>query len=122
MTHCPVLTPDERQAAELITKAEQAMLLEVMRAIGATTKKVEAGLKAIAFDQPAPSHDYFMAVTHRELFLKLCGADPQTGMGGDPVLAASILDSDRKFVALNWEEASHEDIQSTTANPENSSR
>ena len=103
MTQCPVLTPAQRQAAELIKRAEQAMMVRIIEAIIDVTRETEEGLKLIPLDEFPAQHDYFVAVAHRELFLRLCGADPETGRGGDPVLAAAILNSDSNYVAANWE-------------------
>lgn len=103
MTQCPVLTPAQRQTVELIKRSEQAMMVKVMQAIRETASEVKEGLKSIPLDHPPPHFQYFMAVTHRELFVRLSGADPETHQGGDPILAAAILDSDRKFAAYYWE-------------------
>ena len=102
MTQCPVLTPEQRRTVALIQRAEQAMMSTVHQAIDDAAAQLSRELAAIAIDAPAPHRDYFMAVAHRELFLKLCGADATTGKGGDPVLAAAILNSDRNYVALHW--------------------
>ena len=40
---------------------------------------------------PTSPHDYFADGVLRYLFLRLCGADPENGMGGDPETARKIL-------------------------------
>jgi len=115
MTQCPVLTPQQRQSVELMQRAEQAMMKRIMQAIKDAAIEVEAGFKSIPFDEPTPHRDYFAAVAHRQLFLTLCGADPETGQGGNAVLAAAILESDRNFVASQWQDRSHDEILASAA-------
>lgn len=103
MTHCPVLTPEQRQSVELIGRLEKVMMGKIVTLIGDVGREADKGLKAISSDEFPPQQDYFLAVAHRQLFLRLCGADPETGKGGDPDVASAILNSDRNFIAVHWE-------------------
>lgn len=111
MAQCPVLTPEQRQSVALIQRAEKVMMSKVHQAIDDVAGQVARELEAIPLHEPAPHRDYFMAVAHRELFLRLCGADAETGKGGDPVLAAAILNSDHNYVAQHWGAAHDETNQ-----------
>lgn len=114
MIQCPVLTAAQRQTADVIDQAEQVMMIKITRAIGEAVDGVNAQLKSLSSEETSPHFDYFAAVARRALFLKLCGADLESGLGGDPALAAAILDSDRKYAALHWEGKTIEEILAPT--------
>jgi tRNA A37 threonylcarbamoyladenosine dehydratase len=99
---CPVLTPAERQVADILSRADQAMLATVRKALEDATKQAAEELQAIGSRERPPAYEYFAAVAHHHLFLLLCGADPETCEGGDPETAARILDNGRKISAHYW--------------------
>jgi len=41
-------------------------------------------------------------VMHQKLFLMLCGADPDTFEGGNPEIAARLLDNGRNISTHYW--------------------
>lgn len=118
MSQCPMLTPAQRRAMDVIASAEKTMIARMVRTIEEAAEEVKAKLKSVSPDEPPPAFEYFAAVAHRALFLKLCGADQESGLGGDPVLAAAILDSDRKYAALYWKGQTIEETLATS-NPQN---
>ncbi|MGH7003028.1 MAG: hypothetical protein ACREIP_03690 [Alphaproteobacteria bacterium] len=99
---CPALTPAERQVNDIVNRAEQAMLVKVYKALEAATNQAAEELQAIGSRERPPAYDYFAATLHQNLFLRLCGADPETLEGGDPEIAAHILDNGRKISAHYW--------------------
>ena len=99
---CPVLTPAERQVVDILSRADQAMLAAVRKALADATRQAAEELQAIGSRETPPAYAYFAAVAHQNLFLLLCGADPETFEGGDPEVAAHILDNGRKIAAHYW--------------------
>lgn len=99
---CPVLTPAERQVVDILSRADQAMLATVRKALEDATTQAAEELQAIGSPERPPAYEYFAAVAHQHLFLLLCGADPETCEGGDPDMAARILDNGRKMAAHYW--------------------
>lgn len=99
---CPVLTPAERQYVDIQTRAERAMLVKVFQAIDDAAAEAAAELVGAGSDMGPPPRDYFAAVAHQKLFVLLCGGDPETYAGGDPRLAARILDNGRNIANHYW--------------------
>ncbi len=95
---CPVLTPAERQYAEIEARARQDMLAKIYKAIEEATAQAAEELKSTDWTEAPPAHDYFAAVAHQKLFVHLCGGDPETFRGGDPVLAGHILKNGQNIV------------------------
>ncbi|MCT7375032.1 hypothetical protein [Chelativorans salis] len=99
---CPVLTPAERQVNDILKRAEQAMLATVYKALEDAENQAAEELQSIGSQERPPAYEYFAAVVHQNLFLLLCGADPETCEGGDPEIAARILDNGRKISVHYW--------------------
>lgn len=88
---CPVLTPAERQIQDLLHRKEAAMMATIHAALERTSKEVAEAFQAADSDMQPPPSDYFAAVAHQQLFLMLCGANPETFEGGDPEIAGHII-------------------------------
>ncbi len=95
---CPVLTPAERQYAQIEERARQAMMATIYKAIEDATAEAAQELKSTDWTEAPPARDYFVAVAHQKLFVLLCGGDPETFEGGDPELAAHILKNGHNIV------------------------
>lgn len=95
---CPVLTPAERQYAQIEERARQAMMATIYKAIEDATAEAAQELKSTGWKDAPPPRDYFVSVAHQKLFVLLCGGDPETFEGGDPELAAHILKNGRNIV------------------------
>lgn len=107
---CPVPTPAERQMNEIISAADKAMLETVLKAIEDATNQTAGKMAAIKSQENPPPYDYFAFVVYQQMFLRLCGADPETLRGGDATMAAHILDNGRNIVAhYNWAAGNAED-------------
>ena len=112
---CPVLTPAERQVADIVEHAERAMLAKIYKALEDAGKHAAAELQSIGHQDEPPADGYFLAVAHQKLFLRLCGADPETFEGGDPKLAAFVLENGRKIAAHYWEGVAMESLTGPSA-------
>lgn len=81
-------------------EADKSLLAAVDEAIERAVEAAGPELQALGIDRT--SQDYFADAVLRHLFLRLCGADPQTNTGGDPKTAWEILYVGRS-VARHWE-------------------
>ncbi|MFK0165869.1 hypothetical protein [Rhizobium sp. NPDC090279] len=99
---CPVPTPAEKQYLSIQDRAERAMLTTIYKAIEDASRQATEDLRSIGSQETPPTYDYFAAVAHQKLFLLLCGADPETFMGGNPDIAASILENGRNISQHYW--------------------
>jgi steroid delta-isomerase-like uncharacterized protein len=100
---CPVLTPVQRQYLDIQSRAETKMLETLYRALDLAAREAAEELQQTEWTEEPPAYDYFAAVAHQKLFLKLSGADPETMKGGDPKLAAAMLDNGRKISEHYWQ-------------------
>lgn len=99
---CPVLTPADRQYLEIQDRAQQAMWATICKAIDDAAAQGAEELKSTEWQQEPPPRDYFVAVAHQRLFVLLCGGDTETYMGGDPQLAARILQNGQNVSDHYW--------------------
>ncbi|MBN9216493.1 MAG: hypothetical protein J0I79_00925 [Mesorhizobium sp.] len=99
---CPVPTPAERHYIAVQDSAERAMMAAIQRAIDDAAAQAAEALRSSEFRDSPPSRDYLAAVAHQKLFALLCGADPETFVGGNPDIAASILENGRKISDHYW--------------------
>lgn len=98
---CPIPTPEQARFRKAAVAIESTMLAKITAAI-AEAYEAASKVPPIHDGDPPLSLGYLTAVAHHRLFTTLCGADPETGQGGDPVIAAAVL---RNFqgVAKRWE-------------------
>lgn len=94
---CPVPFPVERQYLEIQSRAERKLLETLDKALDEAAGKTAEELEKTEWRDPPPHRQYFAAVAHHNLFLTLTGADRETMKGGDPKLAAAILENGRKI-------------------------
>ena len=99
---CPVLTPAERQAQDILEQTKATMLATIHAALERAGEQTTRELQAIGSEIEAPPHEYFAAVAHQQLFLLLCGADPETFKGGDPEIAAHIIRNAQNISDHYW--------------------
>ncbi len=99
---CPVLTPAERQIQDILQRKEAAMMATIQAALERASKEVSEALQAADSDVQPPPRDYFAAVAHQQLFLLLCGADPETFEGGDPDIAGPIIRNAQNITEHYW--------------------
>lgn len=99
---CPVLTPAERQAQTILKRAEEAMVDAINAALERACTQAAEELQNIGSEMQPPAYDYFVAVAHQQLFLRLCGADPQTFEGGNPEIAAHLIRNAQNICDHYW--------------------
>lgn len=99
---CPVLTPFERQVADTIQRADEGLMAAVQKALEEATKQAADAWPATDLTESPPPFEYFAAVVHQKMFLLLCGADPETMTGGNPVMAGHLIRSEQKIVEHYW--------------------
>ncbi|XOK12291.1 hypothetical protein ACI6PO_04100 [Agrobacterium tumefaciens] len=99
---CPVLTPAERQVQDILQRKEAAMMATIQAALERASKEVAEAFQAVDSDMQPPPSDYFVAVAHQQLFLLLCGADPETFKGGDPDIAGHIIRNAQNITEHYW--------------------
>jgi len=99
---CPILTPEERRHADIVDSAEREMMEAIEAAIDAAHRRAVAGLDPSDDALPPPARDYFAAVAHQQLFLRLCGADRGSMQGGNPEIAAALIRNSQNIVAHYW--------------------
>lgn len=116
---CPVPTPSERKYIEIQQLAVQTMWASVCKAITDAANQASEELRSSGLLETPPERDYFASVAHQRLFVLLCGGDPETFAGGDPQLAAYILDNGQKISDHYWgsREAGPEGFQADRASP-----
>jgi predicted ester cyclase len=110
---CPVPTPVERQYLEIQSRAERKMLDTLWKALETAASEAAEELKATDWPERPPAYEYFAAVAHQKLFLRLAGADIDTMKGGDPKLAGFILDNGRKISEHYWQGRPASEISQT---------
>jgi hypothetical protein len=81
-------------------EADDALLAAVDDAIERTVETAGHELQSLGVGRSP--YDYFADAALRHLFLRLCGANPETNTGGDPETAWKILYAGRN-VARHWE-------------------
>lgn len=99
---CPVLTPAERHVNDIIHRADEGLMGSVRKAIEDATQQAAAEWPAGDPTLAPPPFEYFAAVVHQKMFLLLCGADPETMRGGDPVLAGHLIRNQQKIAEHYW--------------------
>lgn len=102
---CPVLTPAERKMADIVHRADKEMMASVMTALDNATKQAMEAWQSEGTTESPPPYDYFASVVHQRIFLLLCGADPETMKGGDPVLAGHLIRNQQNIVEHYWRNA-----------------
>ena len=99
---CPVLTPAERRYLEIQDKAERGMMAAIYGALDEAARQAADDMRSAGLQEEAPAYEYFVAVAHQKLFLSLCGADPETFLGGNAEIAAHIIGNCEKIAGHYW--------------------
>ncbi|WP_245519394.1 LysR family transcriptional regulator [Neorhizobium sp. JUb45] len=85
---------------QLMKEADAALWADVNEAIDRAVNAAGHELQSLGLVRTP--HDYFAEGVLRHLFLRLCGADPETYAGGDPETAWKMLYVGRS-IARRWE-------------------
>lgn len=99
---CPVLSPAERKYMVIQQRAEETMMAAIMAAVEKAAETAASDLEIEDVEIPPPALGYFLATAHQKLFVRLCGGDPDTLLGGDLELARRILESEKGLSEHYW--------------------
>ncbi|MGW5959071.1 hypothetical protein [Methylorubrum thiocyanatum] len=99
---CPILTPEERQASEIVDTAKRVLMEKVHAAIAEAAAQVREQLLAAGLDlAPAPK-EYFDVVVHQRMYLTICGATVGTFEGGDVGKAIGLIRNQQQIANHYW--------------------
>ncbi|WP_428426539.1 hypothetical protein [Pararhizobium sp.] len=99
---CRILTPTEQKISDIMEQSEQAMMAAIYKAVEDATRQTAEELHSIGAQAEPPPYGYFAATAHQQLFLSLCGANPETFEGGDPEVAAQIINNNQNISDHYW--------------------
>lgn len=99
---CRILTPAEQKISDIMERSEQAMMAAIYKAVEDATRQAADELRSIGAQDEPPVYDYFAATAQQQLFLSQCGADAETLEGGDPELAAQIINNYQNISDHYW--------------------
>jgi len=100
---CPIPSPEERQAAEILDRAERTMMETVHAAVAEAAGQVRDQILAAGLDLPPPPKTYFDSVVHQQMYLTLCGATAGTFEGGNTRKAISVIRNQQMIANRYWE-------------------
>jgi len=95
-------TAAEKQYQEAFNQAEKVMLDKFMVAIQEAEETAKTAFMANGLSGVPPVLDYFIATTHQKLYYKLCHADPETFVGGDPKIAVALIRNAQNIAKTYW--------------------
>lgn len=99
---CPVPSPEERKAAEILDRAQRAMMEEVHAAVAKAAEQVRDEIFAAGLDlAPAPKA-YFDSMVHQRMYLTICGATGGTFQGGDIRTAIGLIRNQQMIANRYW--------------------
>lgn len=99
---CPILTPEERKASEIVSNAQRALMEKVHAAIAEAAVQVREQTLAAGVDLTPAPREYFDAVVHQQMYLTLCGATAGTFEGGDAERAIGLIRSLQQIANRYW--------------------
>jgi hypothetical protein len=99
---CTLPTPEQRRFLQIREGAERRMLKTVFAAISDAAAEVENDIKDAGLDFEPTHQDYFTFTVQQVAFIRLCGGDPETLRGGDPVIGERILGNGRHIIDNYW--------------------
>jgi hypothetical protein len=99
---CPVLTPAERQIADVIKRADTTLAAAVSLALEEVAKQAAEDMRAIGQQDAVPALQYFASVVHQRMYCLICGADPDTFEGGNPDIAYHVIRNSQGIAKDYW--------------------
>lgn len=94
---CPIQTPEQRKAAEILHGAKCVMMEKVHAAIAEAEAQVREQTQAAELDLTPPPREYFHVVVHRQMYLAICGANVETFKGGDVRKAIPMIQNQQRI-------------------------
>ena len=99
---CPVLTPTQRQIADIIKGADHTLAAAVSLALEEASRQVADEMKAVGQEDSTPPLQYFASVVHQRMYCLVCGANPETFEGGDPDIAYHVIRNSQGIAKHYW--------------------
>lgn len=99
---CSVPTLEQKNFMEIRESTEKAMLDLIYRAIEDAATQMAEKVRSAGIDIPPTDRDYFTFAAQQLLFVRLCGGDPDTLLGGDPEIGEKILRNGQHIVDHYW--------------------
>ncbi len=99
---CPVLTPDQRRAAEIMDSARSSMMEKVHAAIAEAATQIREQVLAADLDIAPVPMEYFHAVVHQQMYLTICGATVETFEGGNVKKAVGLIRNQQQIANRYW--------------------
>ncbi|WCK05753.1 hypothetical protein [Agrobacterium tumefaciens] len=99
---CPIPTPQERSFLDIQQAAEQTMLEKVARAISDATIEVATNVRDAGLSFEPTSEGYFMFAVQQAMFVRLCGGNPDTLLGGNPEVGDHVVRNCRNIIDTYW--------------------
>jgi hypothetical protein len=99
---CPVLSPEERKAAEILDRAQRAMMERVHAAVAEAAEQVRDQVLAAGLDLAPAPEAYFYSVVHQRMYLTICGATVGTFEGGDVKKAIGLIRNQQMIANRYW--------------------
>lgn len=78
------------------------MMAAIYAALDEATRQAADEMRSAGLQEEPPAYEYFVAVAHQKLFLSLCGADPETFVGGNAEIAGRVIDNCGKIAEYYW--------------------
>lgn len=80
---CPILTPEQSKASEILDAAKRSKIYKVHKAIAEAVKQFRKKFMTRDLNlAPAPT-EYYNVVFHRRMYLAICGTNAKTFEDGD---------------------------------------
>lgn len=99
---CPVPTPEQRKFMEIREAAEKTMLDAIYKAVDDAALEMADKVKAADIDIPPTDRDYFTFAAQQVLFVRLCGGDSESLLGGDPEIGQRIVRNGQHIIDHYW--------------------
>ncbi|WP_421869553.1 hypothetical protein [Pararhizobium sp.] len=101
---CTPPSPQQRQFMEIRETTEKAMLETIYKAIDDAAAEMADRVRSAGIDIRPTERDYFTFAAQQVLFVRLCGGDPNTFEGGDPVIGERIVSNGRYIIDHYWKD------------------
>lgn len=99
---CPVLSPAQRQIADIIRRADHTLVAAVSLALEEASRQVADEMEAVGQEDSTPPPQYFASVVHQRMYCMMCGANPDTFEGGDPDIAYHVIRNSQGIAKHYW--------------------
>lgn len=99
---CQIPTPEQRQFGEIQARVEIEMIRNVFAALDEGAERMRQEMRTANLDPSYDPQGYFTATLLQKLYCRLCHADPDTFLGGDPRIASSVIQNCQNIARHFW--------------------